>query len=188
MRARHAAAVVVRTRLETDTMGIAEQLGIDPIKLGIQAFNFLLLLFILQKVAYGPLVRMMDSRSQRIRGDLDEARRLREESERDRETYRAQLNRARDEARAILEEANNVAARIREQAILDAEAQNHVSLQRARDEIEREKMAALAELRREVGDIAIQVASRVVGRSLDTNDQRRLVDEDLARLQPAQVN
>ena len=59
-------------------MGIAEQLGIDPVKLGIQAFNFLLLLFILQRVAYKPLLRIMDARSARIRADLDEARRLRE--------------------------------------------------------------------------------------------------------------
>jgi F-type H+-transporting ATPase subunit b len=169
-------------------MGIAEQLGIDPIKLGIQAFNFLLLLFILQRVAYKPLVNMMDARSARIRNDLDEARKLREEGERDRETYRAQLNRARDEARAILDEANTVAARIREQAIVDAEAQNQVTLQRARNEIEREKSAALAELRREVGDIAIQVATKVVGRSLDSADQRRLVDEDLARLDSARLN
>ena len=162
-----------------------EQLGIDPIKLLFQAINFLLLLFILRAVAYKPLVRMMDARSERIRNDLDEARRLREEGERDRETYRTQLNRARDEARAILEEANNVAARIREQAIIDAESQNHITLQRARDEIVREKEHAIAELRREVGDLAIRVATQVVGRSLDANDQRRLVDEALAQVQPA---
>ena len=94
----------------------------------------------------------------------------------------------RDEARGVLEEANNVAARIREQAIIDAEAQNHVSLQRARDEIAREKEHAIAELRREVGDLAIQVATQVLGRSMDTSDQRRLVDEALARVEPAQVN
>ena len=162
-----------------------EQLGINPIKLLFQAINFLLLLFILRAVAYKPLVRMMDARSERIRNDLDEARRLREEGERDRETYRSQLNRARDEARAILEEANNVAARIREQAIIDAESQNHVTLQRARDEIVREKEHAIAELRREVGDLAIRVATQVVGRSLDGNDQRRLVEEALSQVQPA---
>ncbi|HEU5318462.1 MAG TPA: F0F1 ATP synthase subunit B [Chloroflexota bacterium] len=160
-----------------------EQLGVDGWKLAIQAFNFLLLLLILQRFAYRPLVGMLDARAARIRNDLDEARRLREEGERDRETYRQQLNRARDEARSILEEANNVAARIREQAIIDAEQQNAVTLQRARDEIVREKEHAIAELRREVGDLAIRVASQVVGRSLDGGDQRRLVDEALAQVQ-----
>lgn len=157
-----------------------EQLGINPIKLAIQAFNFLLLLVILQRLAYRPLLRMLDARRERIRNDLDEARRLREDGVRDRETYRAQLSRARDEARGILEEANNVSARIRSAALADAEAQNAVSLQRARDEIAREKEAAIAEVRREVGDLAIAAATQVVGRSLDGADQRRLVDEALS--------
>ena len=161
-----------------------EQLGVDGWKLAIQAFNFLLLLLILQRFAYKPLVGMLDERSRRIRSDLDEARRLREEAERDRETYRQQLGRSRDEARAVLEEANNVAARIREQAILDAEQQNAVTLQRARDEIAREKDHAIAELRREVGDLAIRVATQVVGRTIDANDQQRLVDEALATVRP----
>ncbi|MBI3974128.1 MAG: F0F1 ATP synthase subunit B [Chloroflexi bacterium] len=167
---------------------MAEQLGIDPIKLAIQAFNFLLLLFLLRKLAYKPLMRMLDERSTRIRNDLDEARHLREEGEQDRETYRQQLNRARDESRAILEEANNVAARIREQALIDAEAHNAAMLQRARDEIVREKEAAVAELRREVADLAVLAASQVIGRSLDGADHRRLVEEALARAGTATAN
>ncbi len=53
-------------------------------------------------------------------------------------------------------------------------------LQRAREEIEREKLAAVAELRREVADLVIMAASQVIGRSLDGQDQRRLVEEALA--------
>jgi F-type H+-transporting ATPase subunit b len=159
------------------------QLGVDWGKLLVQAFNFLILLWLLQRFAYKPLTRMMDERSTRIRNDLDEARRLREEGERDRETYRAQLGRARDESRSILEEANTVAARIREQALNDAAGQHTALLARARDEIEREKETAIAELRREVADLAIMAASHVVGRSLDDADRRRLVDEALTEVQ-----
>ncbi|MGH2352959.1 MAG: F0F1 ATP synthase subunit B, partial [Chloroflexota bacterium] len=86
-------------------------------------------------------------------------------------------------ARAILEEANAVSARIREQALADAEAQNAASLRRARDEIAREKEQAITELRREVADLAIMAASHVVGRSLDGADQRRLVDQALAEVE-----
>jgi F-type H+-transporting ATPase subunit b len=159
-----------------------EQLGVDWGKLAVQAFNFLLLLLLLRKFAYRPLLRIMDQRAARIRNDLDEARRLRQEAERDRETYRAQLSRARDEARAILDEANTVAARIREQALADAEGQHTAMLQRARDEIAREKEAAIAELRREVADLAILAATQVIRRSLDDADRRRLVEEALAEV------
>ena len=159
-----------------------EQLGLDPIKLAIQAFNFLLLLFLLQRLAYRPLLRMMDARSARIRDDLDAARQVREESRKEQEQYRQQLAGARDEARGILDEATAVAARIREQAQADATAQNAVSLRRAREEIAREKEQAIGELRREVADLAIMAASHVVGRSLDGEDQRRLVDQALSKV------
>lgn len=162
---------------------MAEQLGVDGGKLFVQALNFLILLLILQRFAYKPLLRIMDERSTRIRNDLDEARRLREEGERDRENYRAQLNRARDEARAVLDEANNVAARIREQALLHAEQVNAIMLQRARDEIIREKEAAVAELRHEVANLALMAATQVVRRSLDGADQHRLVEEALAQVE-----
>lgn len=160
-----------------------EQLGVDVYKLLIQIVNFLILLYLLHRFAYKPIQRIMDARTERIRNDLGEARRLREEAERDQEVYRAQLNRARDEARAVLEEANNVAARIREQALIDAEQQNAAALQRARDEIAREREHAIAELRREVADLAINAATHVVRRSMDANDQRRLVEEALAEVQ-----
>ncbi|MDQ3701048.1 MAG: F0F1 ATP synthase subunit B [Chloroflexota bacterium] len=159
-----------------------EQLGLEPIKLAIQALNFLLLLFLLQRLAYRPLLRMMDARSARIRDDLDAARRVKEESRQEQEQYRQQLAGARDESRAILDEANAVAARIREQAQADATAQNAVTLGRAREEIAREKEQAIGELRREVADLAIMAASHVVGRSLDSEDQRRLVDQALSKV------
>jgi F-type H+-transporting ATPase subunit b len=160
-------------------MGIFDQLGLDPLKLSIQAFNFLLLLYLLNRYAYKPVVGMFDARATRIRTDLENAQAMRDEAERDRVTYRDQLNKARDEARAIIEEANTVAARLREQALLDAEATVAQMLSRGRDEISRERERAVAELRRDVANVAILAASRVVERNLDTADSRRLIDEAL---------
>ena len=123
---------------------------------------------------------MFDERASRIKSDLDDAKRMREEGERDRQTYRDQLNRARDEARAVLDEAANVASRIREQAMFDAESTALAIIARARQDIARERDAALKELRGEVATIAIMAATRVVKRSLNTEDARRLIDEALS--------
>ena len=161
-------------------MGLFEQLGLDPYKLAIQSFNFLVLLYLLNRLAYKPVLRMFDERASRIKADLDDAKRMRDEGERDRQTYRDQLNRARDEARAVLDEAANVASRIREQAMFDAEATALAIIARARQDIARERDAALKELRGEVATIAIMAATRVVKRSLNTEDARRLIDEALA--------
>jgi F-type H+-transporting ATPase subunit b len=160
-------------------MGILDQLGLDPVKLAIQAFNFLLLLYLLNRFAYRPVVGMFDARASRIRSDLESAQAMREEAERDRVTHRNQLNKARDEARAIIEEANTVAARLREQALIDAEATVAQTLSRGRDEIAREREMAVAELRRDVANVAILAASRVIERNLDTADSRRLIDDAL---------
>ena len=77
-------------------MGVFEQLGLDPGKLAIQSFNFLVLLYLLNRLAYKPVLRMFEERASRIKSDLDDAKRMREEGERDRQRYREQLNRARD--------------------------------------------------------------------------------------------
>ncbi len=158
-------------------MGILEQLGLDPVKLLIQTFNFLLLLYLLNRFAYRPIVGMFDARAARIRADLESAQSLREEAEGSRATYRDQLARARDEARAIVEEASNVAGRLREQALIDTEATVGLMLAHGREEIARERELAVSELRREVATLAILAASQVVGRNLDSADSRRLVDQ-----------
>lgn len=162
--------------------GLAGALGLNPTSLLIQILNFLVLLVLLRRLLYKPLLGMLEQRSQRIRNDLDEARRLREQSERDRQEYRVQLERARDEARAVLDEANQVAERIREQALLDAEGQSAAILERAREAIARERDFAVAELRREVADLAITAASRVVRHALDGPAQRQLVQDALAEM------
>lgn len=160
-------------------MGIFDQLGLDPIKLSIQTFNFLLLLYLLNRFAYRPVVGMFDARASRIRTDLESAQAMRDEAERDRDTYRNQLAKARDEARAIIEEANSVGARLREQALLDAEATVGQMLQRGREEVARERQIAVGEIRQEVANLAIQAASQVVRRTLDNEDARRIVAEAL---------
>ena len=164
-------------------MELIEALGVDWTLLLFQVINFLILLFLLHRILYRPLLRIMAQRSQRIRDDLDEAQRQRQEAVKDREEYQRQLNQVRDEARGILEEASTVAEGIREQAILHAEEQQARVLQRAREEIQRERDHAIAELRREVASLAIQTASQVIRRNLDTPEQQRLVDEVLAEVE-----
>ena len=161
-----------------------EQLGLDPIKLGIQAFNFLLLL--LHPAPPGLQAAAADAGRPRAPGSATTWTRPAGCARRASRTGRAtaqQLNQARDEARSVLDEANATAQRIREQAMAEAEAQNAVSLRRAQEAIGREKEQAIGELRREVADLAIMAASHVVGRSLDGEDQRRLVDQAIAEVE-----
>lgn len=160
-----------------------EALGVNWQLLLFQVVNFLILLFLLHRILYRPILRMMDQRRERIRTDLDEARELREAAERDRATYQRQLEQVRDESRAMLDEASGVAERIRAEARQQADEERARAVERAREAIQRERDHAIAELRREVADLAIDAASQVIRRDLDGPEQRRLVEEALAEVE-----
>jgi F-type H+-transporting ATPase subunit b len=160
-----------------------EALGVNWQLLLFQVFNFLILLFLLHRILYRPILRILDERRERIRTDLDEARQLREAAAQDRAEYQRQLEQVRDESRAILDEASSVAERIRAEARRQAEEEQERALQRAREAIQRERDHAIAELRREVADLAIDAASQVIRRNLDSSEQRRLVEEVLAEVE-----
>ncbi len=160
-----------------------EALGVNWQLLLFQVINFLILLFLLHRILYRPILRMLDQRRERIRADLDEARQLREAAAQDRATYQRQLEQVRDESRAILDEASSVAERIRAEGRMQAKEEQARALQRAREAIQRERDHAIAELRREVADLAIDAASQVIRRNLDSPEQRRLVEEVLAEVE-----
>ncbi len=156
-----------------------EKLGLNPIVLGIQLINFLLLLWVLNRLLLQPILRTLDERANRIRTNLQEAERLREEAERQHREYQEQLQRAREDVRAMLAEANAQSERILAQAREQAERERQEALQRAHAEIQREKEQAILELRNEVANLAIIAASRVLGEELDEQKHRRLIESML---------
>jgi F-type H+-transporting ATPase subunit b len=148
----------------------------------VQMFNFIVLLVILHRLFYKPFLAKMNERTEAIKRSLDEAQEARaqaakqaeENAERMRAAYaeaaaiRAQaLKEAADEQRRLVEAARAEAAKLLE----SAKAQTDADIRRARED-----------LRREVGDIAIAVAERLVRKSLRDPDHRRLVDEAIAQV------
>jgi F-type H+-transporting ATPase subunit b len=150
----------------------------------VQIVNFLLLLLILQRLLYRPLMAKMEERTAAIKRSLDEAQAARAEAARQQEENEARFRAAHAEAAAIraqaLKEAGEEqrrlveAARLESQRLLDgAKAQLDADIRRAREE-----------LRREVSDLAIRVSEQLVRRSLRDEDHRRIVDDAIARIGP----
>jgi F-type H+-transporting ATPase subunit b len=149
----------------------------------IQMINFLVLLFILWKLLYKPLVAQMDERSGAIKRSLDEAQAARLEAQREREEHAQKLQAAYGEAKAIRETALKEAAE-EQRKLVDA-ARNEAArlIADARSEMEQDVRRARQELRQEVSDLAVTVAERLMRKSLREPDHRRIVDEEIARLQ-----
>ncbi|MGE0058025.1 MAG: F0F1 ATP synthase subunit B [Dehalococcoidia bacterium] len=161
-------------------LGITD-LGINVPVLIIQIINFSFLLLLMRLFIYKPVLKMLDERRERIREGLSAAERGRETAAEASREAQAQIDTARTEGQAIVAQAQQVAQRLQEEGRAQAAAQAEALLERARGEIQLERDAAIAELRKEFADLTISAAEKVIGQSLDRGAHQRLIDEALAQ-------
>jgi len=143
---------------------------------------FLILLVLMYRTVWPSVDKAFKDRRANIEGKLEEAEREREEADQLLEQYRRRLRDAEDETQRILEEARANAERVRRDLLSKAEADADRQLDRARQAIRSERDQAISQLRNEVGTLAIELATRVVGDSLDRDRQLRLIDQYIDEL------
>lgn len=120
---------------------------------------------------------MLEQRRTKIQGDLEEAERSRRAAEGELADYRAQLAKAREDADRIIEEARRSAEGLKAELHARAEQESQAIVARAQDEIRAERDRVFQELRDQVAEIAVGLAGRVVGESLDAGTHQRLIDD-----------
>lgn len=155
-------------------------LGINLPVLIAQLVNFTLLLVLLRLVAWGPLMKMLDDRRERIRESLDAAEQAKSQVAESERRVQEQVEAGRRDAQNLIAQAQEIAGRIQADARTQAQADAEATLARARNEIQLERDTAIADLRKEFADMTISAAEKVIGSSLDRNAHRRLIDEALA--------
>jgi F-type H+-transporting ATPase subunit b len=143
---------------------------------------FLIVVFVLKKWAFGPIQHMIDERRERIRNALREADEAREEARNLLEEHRKLIGQARGEAEEILAEARQVAKSMAARVKEETEADRERRLEETRRQIEAETRRALEEIRSEVAELTLVAAEKVMRRTLDDKDQRRLIDEAVGEL------
>jgi F-type H+-transporting ATPase subunit b len=146
------------------------------------AISFLILLFLMYRTVWPQVNKTYKDRRANIEGKLEQAEKERTEANELLEQYRQRLADAEDETQRILEEARANAERVRRDLRAKAEDEAGRELERARQAIRSERDTAIRQLRQEVGTLAIELASRVVGDSLDRDRQLRLVDRYIDEL------
>ncbi|UCF19605.1 MAG: F0F1 ATP synthase subunit B [Gemmatimonadota bacterium] len=145
---------------------------------------FLILLFVLRKWAWGPILGALEARERRIQEALDGASRERDEATRLLEQQRKLLDESRDQAQQILADGRKAGERMRSELLEEARRQREQIVGNAKEDIERERDQALEVLRREAVNLSISAAGRVLELEVDSSENRRLVEEyleDLAR-------
>jgi len=139
--------------------------------------NFLVLVVILNKFLYKPLLGMLDARKQQIQNRLDEADAARSEAAKMKDEYTRQMQNAKEEAREIIGKAARLAEESKSGIIQDAKDEAAQIMKKAREEIGLEKEKAKAELRNEVASLAVMAAGKVLERSLQVQDHEKMIRE-----------
>jgi F-type H+-transporting ATPase subunit b len=143
---------------------------------------FLITLWVLKRYAFGPIQKMIDERREAIRSSLQAADDARDEARKLLEEHRQLIGQARSEADQILSETRHTRDSMEQRMREETEAERQRRLEETRREIAAETARALEQIRSEVAELTLEAASRVVGRSLDTERDRSLIEEAIGSL------
>jgi F-type H+-transporting ATPase subunit b len=156
----------------------------DLTELIIGAVAFLIVFGLLGKVLLPRISKTLAERTDAIEGGLRRAEEAQEEAKRTLEQYRAQLADARHEAARLREEAKEQGAQLKAELRAEGEAERQRIVETAHAQLDADRQQAITALRAEIGTLAVELASRIVGESLeDEARQRRTVDRFLEQLE-----
>ncbi len=148
----------------------------------VSLISFLVLFGVLAKFAFPAINKMLDDRAAKIKDSLEKAEQTRVEAERLLEDYKTQMAEARQEASRVIEQGRKVAETVKAEIVAQANVEREGLLARAREEIEGEKKAAMAELQASVADLSVGVAGRILGTTMTKADHAALIDKYLAEV------
>jgi F-type H+-transporting ATPase subunit b len=147
---------------------------------------FLVLLFVLWRLAWKPMLATLQKREDHIRTGLEEAERARAEAQRMREQFQAETRRAQEEVQRLMDQSRRDAQELRNTMLAEAKAETQKERERLHREIGTARDQALQQIWNQAATLAAAVSSKAIRRELSPDDHRRLVDEALAEMPRAQ--
>ena len=148
---------------------------------------FVVLLTLLKKFAWGPLLAALEERQEGIRKSLDDAAQARKELEQVQSDAEAILVKARAEADSILSETRSDAAKVRDDLRQQAQNEAQSSVQYAERQIQLDTDRAVLQIREEAVELSLSIASKLIRRNLTKEDNQALIDEALQQVETRQV-
>jgi F-type H+-transporting ATPase subunit b len=157
----------------------AGALGINIPVLLAQLISFIILFGLLYLVAYKPIMRILDERSQKVRESMEQTEQIKQQAERAEAEVAKRLEAASKEGQELVDRAARTGEEIKKQAQQEAKQEGEALIARAWAEIQHERDEAIGELRAEFAGLTIMAAEKVVERSLDKKAHRELIDRVL---------
>jgi F-type H+-transporting ATPase subunit b len=157
-------------------------LKLDPGLLLWTIITFVILVLILWKVAWNPIINMLDARAEKIRGDIDKAEKFRVESEQLIQKHKEIVSRADEENIRIIADGKAIAEKVRVEILEKTSHEADEIAERSKREILAAKKKALNELKQEVVNISTEIASKIIMKNLNAEDQKNLINDTLNKL------
>ena len=158
-------------------MDILGSLGIDFKALLAQIINFLLLLFILKKFLYGPVVQMLDKRKKTIAEGLENAEKAKAMIEKTEQETQEKINLAVQEADKVINEAKAQAKKEAEKIILSANETSTIMLEKTKKQIELEKEKIIADAKKDLSGLVMSAVEKIVESSPSKDDVERAISK-----------
>ncbi|MHC1759731.1 MAG: F0F1 ATP synthase subunit B [Negativicutes bacterium] len=144
--------------------------------------NFAIMLLLLTKFAWNPLLKILAERQARIAGQIEAADQERIAAEKLRTEYQQQMHNAKSDAQAIVDKALKMADNTKDEIIAGAREEHARLLEAAQEKIARERQQALEDIRGEVVAISVAAAAKIIGQSIDEKINARLVDDFITQM------
>ena len=155
------------------------ELGINGWNFAVQLIAFLVFIYLLWRFAVGPIVKVLDSRQDKISESLMAAERMQQELRESAAKNEEVMAQARREAQEVLTSARSNAEQIVARANEEAGAKAEEFLGRAQETLRQETAQARQQLRQEVADLAVNAAGKILRKEISADDQRKLIEETL---------
>ena len=152
------------------------RLGVNPWTALFALANFLFLFFMLRKFLFKPVMKMIDDRQKEIDGLYKDAEDAKKDAQAKQQEYDRKLSAAQQTSEQLVREAVARGQSREEEILRQANAQASAMMDKAADDIAREKKKAVNDAKDEISVIALSIAGKVVGRELNDADHARLVD------------
>ncbi|WP_411954074.1 F0F1 ATP synthase subunit B [Alkalibacillus sp. S2W] len=158
------------------------EMGFNPGSMIIQFVMFIILLALITKFAWRPLMNVMQEREEHVANEIDTAEKNRQEAERLMNEAQDELQGTRQNAQKIIEDAKETAKSEQQTMIAEAKDEAQRIKDNARQEIEQEKERAVQALQEQVGTLSVQIASKVIEKELTVDEQQKLINEYLEQV------
>jgi F-type H+-transporting ATPase subunit b len=151
-------------------------------------FTFLLLLALLAKFAWKPLLAFLATREETIKTSLENAQTAKKELERLQQESAQIIRKAHGEAESIVSRSWSDAEKVREEMKQKAKSEADAIVKESQRQIELETGRALRQIRSEVADLSIAIASKVIQRNVSKEDNNRLIEDTLKQIESGRSN